>query len=249
MKKVSLLLLLAMPIIANCQLGILSGKNIIKTNLSSLALQNYNLTYEHSLTKRISISASYRFMPKITVPLKELAKKYINDPSVNVEDFKMGNSAITLELRLYLGMGRMKGFYIAPYVRQATFDLDVPLSYKNPDYPTLNPSASFSGKFTSLSAGLMIGMQYQIAKKIVLDIWLLGGHYGTSEGKINAAEITPALTSSQAKDALQQKLNDLENIGPFKFKGTVTSSTTAEITTVGPWVGFRGAGLCLGIRF
>ena len=56
-------------------------------------------------------------MPKSTVPFKEKLEEFINNNDVKVNDFQMGNFAITPELRLYLSKGKMKGFYIAPYAR------------------------------------------------------------------------------------------------------------------------------------
>ncbi|MBC7652082.1 MAG: DUF3575 domain-containing protein, partial [Deinococcales bacterium] len=44
MKKV-LYLLAFLPLVTQAQ-SLLNGKNIIKTNLSSLALRNYNISYE-----------------------------------------------------------------------------------------------------------------------------------------------------------------------------------------------------------
>jgi len=242
-------LLIAFPLITNAQLGILGGKNIIKTNISGDIIQNYNLTYERSLVKKLSLSIGVRYMPKSTVPYKEKLEELINNKDVRVSDFQMGNFAITPELRLYLSAGKMKGFYIAPYARYASFDLSVPVTYTNSNLPTTKASALFVGKINSISGGLLIGTQFQLAKKLVMDIWIIGGHYGNSSGTIYAVDINPAVNNAQDRKALQDQLNDLKEIGPFRFEGTVTSATTAEVKSVGPWAGIRGLGLNLGIRF
>jgi hypothetical protein len=251
MKKIFFALFL-LPIITNAQLGLLGGKNIIKTNLTSYALNNYNITYERSILKKMSISVGFRYMPKTTVPLKSTLEKYIDNPDVKINDFQMGNFAITPELRLYLGLGKMKGFYIAPYARYASFDLSVPITY---DYlapgETEKPQAVFTGNFKSFSGGLLIGTQFQLAKKLVLDFWIIGAHYGTSSGTINAVtnKSLGSGPSSPAWNALQQQLDEFKEIGPFKFEGKVTSSNTAQITTTGAWAGIRALGLSLGFRF
>lgn len=237
------------PALAYTQISLIGGKNIIKTNLSGNAIQNYNITYEHSLAKKLSLSIGLRYMPKSTVPYKEKLEELINNKDVRVSDFQMGNFAITPELRLYLSAGKMKGFYIAPYARYASFDLSVPVTYTNSSLLTTKASALFVGKINSISGGIMFGTQFQIAKKLVLDIWIIGGHYGSSSGTIYALDLNPAVNSSADRKSLQGQLDDLKEIGPFRFEGTVTSSTTAKIKSTGPWAGIRGLGLNLGIRF
>ena len=248
MKKI-ILIALALPFIAKAQLGILGGKNIIKTNISGDVIQNYNVTFERSFAKKMSFSIGLRYMPKTTVPFKEKLEEYINNKDVRVNDFQMGNFAITPELRLYLSAGKMKGFYIAPYARYASFDVSVPITYTNSGLLTTKASALFTGKITSISGGLMVGTQFQLAKKLVMDIWIIGGHYGSSNGTIYATDINPQMNSKADRDALQAQLDDLKEIGPFRFEGKVTSNTTAEITSTGPWAGIRGLGLNLGVRF
>lgn len=48
---------------------------------------------------------------------------------------------------------------------------------------------------------------------------------------------------------LQNKLDEFKEIGPFRTSSKVTSSTTAEIKTTGPWLGLRSFALSLGYRF
>lgn len=231
--------------------SLIGGNNIIKANLSSLAFGNYHVTYERSIAKKLSLSISYRFMPKTGIPYANQLQDLINNPDVKVAGIQMANNAITPELRLYLGTGKMKGFYIAPYVRFANFDLRVPIMYDNPAIAGAKKEVTFDGSIKSTSAGLMIGMQKQIAKKLVLDIWFIGGHYGSSEGTLNAV-INPPLSNApfDERAALQTELDNLKNNGgPFKFEGTVTSNTTAVIKSTGPWAGLRGAMISLGFRF
>ena len=248
MKKF-IVLLLMIPFFSNAQLGILfGGKNVIKTNISSLAINNYNITYERSFLKKMSLSVGVRYMPKSQLPLKSTIEKIINDPNVKINDFQVGNFAITPEVRFYLSAGKLKGFYIAPYARYATFDVSIPVTYDNPNYTT-KPTVLFNGTIKSFSGGILLGTQFSLAKKLVLDFYIIGGHYGSSSGTINAVDINPAMNTPQEKQALQDQLDKFKEVGPFKFDGKVTSSTTATITSTGPWAGVRAAGLSLGLRF
>lgn len=239
---------LMLPCLTMAQ-SLIGGNNIIKANLSSLAFGNYHVTYERSIAKKLSLSVSYRFMPKTGIPYASQLQDMIKLDNVKVAGITMANTAITPELRIYLGTGKMKGFYIAPYARFASFDLAVPISYDAGS--GIKKDVTFEGTIKSTSAGLMIGMQKQIAKKLVLDIWFIGGHYGSGSGTINAT-INPPLANApfDERAALQTELNKLKDAGgPFKFEGTVTSNTNAVIKSDGPWAGVRGAMISLGFRF
>lgn len=218
-------------------------KNVLKTNLCGLAINNYNLIYERSLTKKISFSLGYRKMPKNVLPYKSELQSKIDNKDINLDIFKLGNDAITTEFRLYLGKHRMKGFYFAPYGRYANFDLNFPVQFAD----TIAP-IQLEGKISSYSAGLMMGVQFNLSKRLVFDFWLLGGHYGKSKGTLTATNISPGLDEQQQAD-LQKSLDDLKDAGPFSFEGRVISSTSAELKTAGPWLGLRSLGLTVGYRF
>ena len=242
MKKL-IFILLCLPMFAGAQ-SLIGGKNIIRWNLSSLALKNYHFTYERSLTKRISLSLSYRTMPKGDVPFRSQLEKAIESSAVDFSRFQIGNTAWTIEGRFYLGFGRMKGFYLAPYLRFAKFDLTAPVTYSSTSgTTTVTKSADFSGKINSTSPGLMIGWQFQLATKIVMDIQLIGGHYGHSSGDLNFA----APLTTQEQDALRTNINNID-AKPFKFTSNVNASG-AQIKTDGPWAGIRGANIGIGFRF
>ncbi len=259
MKKL-ITMLVFIPVITSAQISILGGKNILKTNLSGDAIGNYNITYERSILKKMSFSLGVRYMPKSTMPqfIKDKVEELVDDKNIKISDFQMGNFAITPEFRLYLSAGKMKGFYIAPYVRYASFDLQVPVAYTytdpNPLVGTVNASALFNGTFKSFSGGLLLGSQFQIAKKLVLDVWIIGGHYGTSSGTIKATDFNPPIDPNNPNQtqAFKDQVESVNNkdYGPFKFKGEVSSDyKTATFTSTGAWAGVRALGLSLGVRF
>lgn len=245
MKKIILLFAL-LPVLGKSQ-SLIGGKNIVKANLSSLAFGNYHATFERSILKKMSLSVSYRYGAKKALPIQETVSKYFDDPNLNLGRFELGNSAITPELRLYLGLGKMKGFYIAPYARFATFDFTMPIKYST---PLGVKDADFVGKIKSTSGGLMFGTQYQILKKLVLDIWIVGGHYGTSTGEL-VADISknPAPIGSSERTSLQNAINGLD-LSPFKVTGTIAADgRSATLLSDGPWAGVRALGFSLGLRF
>lgn len=242
MKKLLVLAMLLPFLNADAQ-KLIGGKNILKWNVGSMAARNLHFTYERSITKNISFSLSYRTMSKGALPFKDQFQEAINSNDINLDNFQIGNTAITPELRFYLSLGRMKGFYIAPYARFATFDLGAPIKYTASTSPLIEKEAVFNGKIKSTSAGLMIGYQFQILTKLVLDFQIIGGHYGTSKGDLNFAS---ALTPFEQQE-LKKNLDEIDAT-PFKFTSTV-SSTGARIMSDGPWAGIRAINIGLGIRF
>ncbi len=238
MKKI-IIIILCLPMFAGAQ-SLIGGSNIIRWNIGSLALKNYHFTYERSLTKHLSLSISYRTMPKGTVPFQSQLEKAINSSDINFSNFQMGNTTWTLAGRAYLGIGKLKGFYFEPYLRFANFDLSAPVKYTS---GTVTKEALFVGNVKSTSPGLMIGWQFQLATKLVMDIQLLGGHYGHSNGDLSFI----AALNSQEQSALQQSLANIKP-DPFKFTYTVDGNG-AKIKTDGPWAGIRGANIGIGFRF
>ena len=250
MKKVLFILALLITLKVNAQ-KLIGGNNIIKGNLTSFALKNYHLSFERSLNHFMSVSASYRYMPKGSLPLQAIAKKYIDNPAINFDLFQMGNNALTFESRFYLGLQKMSGFYIAPYARFADFDLSVPVEYTyTPEGSFIAPtpitkSANLDGVIKSTSYGAYIGLQKQLLTKLVIDIWFIGGHFGSSNGSLNF--IAPEKLPTQAVSALQKALDDTK-VSPFEITSKVNQNgATADMK--GPWAGFRGLGVSLGLRF
>jgi hypothetical protein len=243
MRKLFFILLL-IPFLANSQ-KLIGGSNIIKWNLGSMALRNYHFTYERNIIKNVSLSLSYRVMPNGTVPYEDKLKEYINSDEINFSRFTMGNSAITPELRIYLSARKMRGFYLAPYARFATFDITAPVKYTStvPVVGSVTKEADFGGKIKSTSGGLMIGYQFQLLKKLVIDFQIIGGHYGNSKGDLNFA----APLTTQEQQSLRDNLSKIES-DPFTFTYTVNSNG-AQIKTDGPWAGIRGVNLGIGLRF
>lgn len=260
MKKLFLVLFLcALLSHINAQ-SLIGGDHILKTNLSADALQNYNITFEKSLNHFMSISASYASMPKRDLPLQYLTKQFIDNPNINFDNFKIANNAITFESRFYLGLQKMSGFYIAPYARFGNMEIDVPINYKYTYTPapiqgvtlpsqTVATSANLNGTIRSQSVGAYFGMQYQLLTKLVLDLWIVGGHYGTSNGKLQAdlPASTPPIIATPALNALKSAI-DQTNANPFKLSTSIVGNSIIT-NTDGPWAGFRGAGITVGLRF
>ena len=214
-------------------------KNVIKVNLGSLAVKNIALQYERAIGKKTSIALGVRFQPYGTIPFKSKIEDAVNDSDINVGSIKVGNFALTPEFRYYLGKAALKGFYIAPYARYANYKMQTPVSYTS---GTSTKTALFTGNISSISGGLLMGSQFKIGKYVVLDWWILGGHFGSSNGTLDFAA---SLTTTE-QDDLKASLADID-IPLFKIEYNIHANG-GTITSKGAWAGFRGFGINLGIR-
>ncbi|MDY0088781.1 MAG: DUF3575 domain-containing protein [Flavobacteriaceae bacterium] len=220
-------------------------RNFIKTNITSIALNNYSFQYERVLSKRTSLSLSYRFMPQGEVPFKDfIADQFDEEEDVEYDvlnSLNVGNYAITPEFRFYMGKGHGRGFYLSAYYRYAAFDLDsYPVTFVKDDGSEGN--VSMDGKITSHSGGIMLGVQWSLGRHIVLDWWIVGAHIGSAKGVLNGY--------SQEDLSILEQQDIKESIEDFEFfdKVTVTDNHNVKVDISGPWAGLR-TGLSLGIRF
>jgi hypothetical protein len=222
--------------------------NIVKVNLMALALKNYSFQYERVLTKKISVAVGVRTMPTGSLPFQDVFVDQFGDDDADVEstirDVKIGNFALTPEVRFYLNKkGYGRGFYIAPYYRFAKFNSEeLPITYDG-DGGT-EKTIRLKGDMTTHSGGLMIGAQWHLGKVVTLDWWILGAHYGTSNGTLNGVP-SSSLSQNEQTD-IKNTIESLE-LPLTKITAEVSANNIKAIID-GPWGGVR-AGLSIGIRF
>jgi hypothetical protein len=215
-------------------------ENIIKINLGSLAVKNIALQYEWVVGKKTSAALGLRFQPYGKVPFQSWIKDQVNDPDIQVGLMQIGNFALTPEFRFYLGKSAAKGLYIAPYVRYATYQMEAPVEYQG---VTSVYTAFFNGHIRSFSGGILFGNQFSLGENLVLDLWILGGHFGTSNGQL---DFTATLTPSE-QDDLRSTLDEVD-IPLFNIEHSIHANG-GTIRSKGAWLGFRGFVVNLGWRF
>ena len=228
-------------------------KNSLKINISSLWLNNYSFTYERMLARKISFVAGYRFMPTRILANVSAIKNVIDQVASDGDDVKTdinkisaSNNAFTGEFRFYAGRKPgARGFYVSLYGRYSKLDIDYPYDYQT-DAKTY--TVPLKASTTMWGAGLMIGAQWLIAKRVTLDWYIMGGHYGTIKG--NA---TGATNLSDMPDQDRQFLkSDIEGLFTAGNKQYITATVTdqgVQAKISGPMIGIRGAGINLGIAF
>ena len=240
MKTTALVLALAFSLPVMSQTN--ERKNMAKINLSAFALKGFGVQYERQVGPRVTVGLGYSMIPKSTIAFKSIIENSIDDPDVNVGEFRLGTSIFTPEVRYYLGKnGAFHGFYFAPYGRFGTYKVQGPVSYTSST--NTKREAVFDGKLTTITGGLMVGSSWQLSDNLYLDWWIIGASFGGADGNLVAA--TPLSPNEQS--SLKQELDDIEIIGT-DITATV-NSTGATVTTKGTVAGVRGLGLNFGIRF
>ena len=224
----------------------ITKNNNVKISLTSLAFKNFQFQYERILSKRIGVVVGYGFISKGSVPFKSQINDLVSDDPDNEGMFnnaELGYSAFTPEVRIYLGKGYGKGFYIAPFYRHLKYDIsDVNFKFTSDLGP--QEDINMGGKLTANTFGLQLGAQFNLGKNLILDWWIAGPHYGTSKGDFDGKTNRTLTPNEQAE--LQKELDSIDlPIGDVTAKATATGAT---LNISGPWAGIR-SGLSLGYRF
>jgi hypothetical protein len=229
------------------------SKNGLKINVSSLFLNNYSFSYERMLTRKISFVAGYRFMPKTQLGNISLIKRIIDQVADDGDGIKsdmnkigISNNAFTGEFRFYTGhKAGARGFYLSLYGRYSQFNVDYAYEYET---DSKNYAIPIKASPRMWGAGLMIGAQWLIAKRITLDWYILGGHYGSIKGDASGVADLSGMSAAD-KEGIKEDVEGLINIGDKKFVTATVTDQGVQARIDGPMIGLRGAGINIGIAF
>jgi hypothetical protein len=228
-------------------------KNSLKINISSLWLNNYSFTYERMLARKISFVAGYRFMPTRTLGSVSLVKNIVDQVSDDGDDIKrdintinVSTNAFTGEFRFYAGRKPgARGFYLSLYGRYSQMKIDYPYDYSA---NTMDYTIPLKATTKMWGAGLMIGAQWLIARRVTFDWYIMGGHYGTING--DASGVTDLSSMSDAdKQGLKSDIEGIFTANNHQYILATVTNQGVQAKLSGPMVGIRGAGINLGIAF
>lgn len=221
-------------------------KNILKLSLTSLAFRNFQFSYERVLNKTFSASISYSFIPEGNVPFEGLISNLADDEDFDdiLDSSSFSYNSFTLELRIYT-KGHGRGLYFAPFYRNANYDIkDVPYDFTSDEGTSEEIDAS--GEIKTNTFGLLIGTQFKLGNRMVLDWWILGPHIGTSSGNVLATSNESLSINEQ--NSLRNELEDIFLDIDLIDTEVEVDANSANVIVDGPWAGLR-AGFSLGYRF
>ena len=221
-----------------------SKNNIIKLNLSALAVKNISIQYERRISRKTSLALGIHTLPFGDVPFQSTIEDLVDDPSANIKELKLGAFGIAPEFRFYPGKkGVFRGLYFGPFLNYNSYKTNLPINY---DYNNETRTGLFKGTVSTYTVGLQIGAQWKLSNAISLDWWIFGPNYGGSKGDI----IFSSQLDYYEQGALGIELQELKDDVPLHFiKSYSVDNNGAVINIKGPWAGIRGLGINLGYHF
>ena len=219
-----------------------------------MALKNYNFSYERSLSRKVTFVAGYRYMPLSTIGdislIKTVAEKYLadNDGLRNdLSNISTGNKTYTGEFRFYGGKHPgARGFYLSLYGRYTNMQVNYNYSYttaSNQKY-----MVPLQSSLKGYGGGVMLGSKFLIAKRVTVDWYIIGGHYGKISG--DGQGITNLSTlSSTDKSKLKSQLESDFTVQNQSLVTATVDNAGVKAKVDGPFIGLRGLGFNLGVAF
>jgi hypothetical protein len=224
-----------------------SNKNIIKLNLTSIALKHYSLQYERTLTKKRSVAIGIGFSPNVGLPFKKTLLDLFDgnaDARKAIETTVFNKITITPEYRFYLGKKEApSGFYIAPFIRYTHMSISQDYEF-TPSSNKLHV-AHLKGKFSGIGTGVKFGAQWALGRRVTLDWWIAGPFIGAMNASFHGTDDMTDMTA-QDKAELESDIESVD-IPLWKIDATV-GNNKIDAKLKGPFYGVL-AGLNLGIRF
>ena len=231
-----------------CSSATVFAQNIIKFNLSSVALKHYSLQYERITGPRQSFAVGFGVSPNVGLPFKNtLLDQYSDNEDARkaIESTVFNKITITPEYRFYLGKnGSPRGLYVAPFARYSNMTIDQ--NYTFTPSSGIEHTAHLKGKFNGIGGGVMLGAQWALSGRVTLDWFIVGPFFGKTNASFHGTDDMSDM-SAQDKADLENDIESVE-IPMWEIDATVgNNQIDAELK--GPFYGVRAFGISLGFMF
>ena len=228
-------------------------KNAIKVNVSSLALKNFNLSYERSITRKTSFVAGYSFIPESNLGemavVQKMAAIYLDENSDlrdHIQNTNMSFHNMTGEFRYYFGkQAGARGFYAGAYGRYASMSFTFLDNYNS---SSASYELPYNGTLNGFGGGLMVGAQWLLTDHISLDWYIAGAHYGNTGGDINITQDFSELSETERME-LETQIEEQSTVAGRQLLDATVTSTGVHGKVDAPFAGIRAFGLNLGYKF
>lgn len=238
MKKITLFILaaLSLSLSINAQ-----QKLAVKWAPSGLFAGNVSLLGEYGVGRHSSINV------KVGIPSPKNYTPKFDDKDA---DFDVKATSFLAGYRIYFSKRRMRGYYIQPYYKNVKFELSgVGNTTLDNDPVVMN----FNGDYKANGIGIQSGVQFTIAKFIVVDFYFLGPELNTSQMDFKSVEVTNTIPwnnaqASDAEDKVRDFLDKIPVIGKKVNFEIDRNNRTVTSDYKGLLPGFR-LGIAVGIMF
>lgn len=210
------------------------NKNILKLNVPSLFISTFNLQWERRMGPRSSIALGA--LTRLDRPIFNYIDRDERSP---LADIQQRTLALTPEIKYYLKGDVFEGIYVGIYGRWRTDKLVFDYLIDGTDNKT-----NYNWNDRMLHVGGLIGYQFYISKDVYVDIWCVG--IGLKYSRIDAVGI------SNYDNSGANRYTDMFNLFDGLFQrsfGFQVDGRTSNLDGESLRADFRGAGICLGVRF
>ena len=214
---------------------------VIKWSPASLAFGKIGLGSEFNFKKKKSITFN------IGIPAEKTLTAEIDGADRNLT---MKTFSAMLGYRMYLGKKAMRGFYFEPYLKYLENDATTNTNF---NIGTTSRPFLITSNYSGFGLGAQLGIQFVIAKRVVLDWYFLGPEANSSKHDLMAQETGSGFpwNSSEAQDAENEIKNFVNDIPLLKDNLDVTvnaASRNVKTNFQGFLPGIR-SGISIGVRF
>ena len=214
-----------------------SPKNQLKINLTALAVNNAQLTYEHSLGKRFTLGGSGNLGLGSNLP-RLLTFRRLKDSDLQLTGSRFLSYSVLPQFKWYPSLSNRTiphGFYVGGITRFRQIRYDASAVYPDP----LGGDILFdlNTDLISLSAGIEVGYQIHFKRNFLLDFSFFGPRYTWHSFKLSST----ATLSNEVIEALSEEANELLGVG--------IADPRIQIVDLNRRVGFSFAGYRYAVSF
>jgi hypothetical protein len=217
-------------------------EKIAKWAPAGLYLGHLNLIGEGAINSRNSITAQGSFPIKTKKTFQYEDKDA--DVSMEIMSFHFG-------YRHYLSRKKfMKGFYLEPYAKYLKHESE---GIGSATLDTRLAQMRFNNDFRSIGAGVQLGVQFLIARRVAIDFYFLGPEISTGKDHFNAVEISNIipwthLEAAEAERSIRELLDDVPFIGDRTTVTVDRANKSVSADFKGFLPGIR-TGISIGLAF
>lgn len=213
----------------------------IKWSPASLAFGKIGLGSEFNFKKKKSITFN------VGIPFEKTLTAEIDGED---RSLTMKTTSVMAGYRMYFGRKQMRGLYFEPYLKylknEATTNTDFEID--GTDRPFLVTS-----DYSGFGVGAQLGVQFMIAKRVIIDWYFLGPEANSSKHNLIAQETGAGLpwSNAEAQDA-EDEINDFINDVPLlkdNFSVDVNAGARNVKTNYKGFLPGIRFGISIGIRF
>ena len=223
-------------------------QNNVKLNIFALPLRTLSVQYERGFTEKISAALSLRLQPDGHIPLRSVFVSAFGITGEAGNDFadnaRTSSFAATIEGRYYFGRRPLNGLYLAPFLRYNTYNIDWDYSFVDKNDKVV--PVDISGKGKGFTGGLLIGAQWHIKERFLIDWWIVGPSYGRLNLSLTGSGGGIGDLDDEDRARLEYEVKSV-TLGGSSFNADVQKNSITVTGSI-PFPGVR-TGLCVGYTF